>query len=65
MGKHGFERFFRLRELVGLEKIKRARRKKPRWADCFSRELPVLYGSQQTQDWARRLKYLLHDQGIM
>jgi len=65
MGKRGFERFFRLRELVGLEKIKLAKKKKPRWADCFSRELPVLYGSQQSRDWARQLKSLLHEQNIM
>jgi len=65
MGKRGFERFFRLRELVGLERVKRARKKKPRWANCFAYELPVLYGGTQTQDWARQLKNLLHDQNIM
>ncbi|MBU0672171.1 MAG: hypothetical protein KJ732_03985 [Candidatus Margulisbacteria bacterium] len=65
MKKRGFERFFRLRELVGLEKIKRARRKKPRWANCFACELPALYGCQQTQDWSRQLKSLLHEQNIM
>ena len=65
MGKRGFERFFRLRELVSLERIKRIRRKKPRWANCFSGELPVLYGGQQTQDWVRQVKTLLHEQKIM
>jgi len=65
MGERSFERFFRLRELVGLERIKRARRKKPRWASCFSGELPVLYGGQQTQDWVKQLKILLHEQKIM
>jgi hypothetical protein len=67
MGKRGFERFFRLRELVDMERIKRAGRKKlkPRWAACFSGELPILYGGNQTQDWARQLKGLLHDQNIM
>jgi hypothetical protein len=65
MKQHGYERFFRLRELVDMEKDKRARRKKPRWADCLSRELPALYGCQQTQDWARQLKSLLHEQNIM
>lgn len=65
MGKRSFERFYRIRELVNLEKIKRARKKKPRWADCFSRELPALYGGQLTQDWVSRLKCLLHEQNIM
>jgi len=65
MGKRGFERFFRLKELVALEKIKQARKKKPRWANCFLGEVPALSNGQQTKDWVRQLKTLLHDQSIM
>jgi hypothetical protein len=65
MGKRSFDRFCRMRELVELGKIRRAKRKKPRAADCISHDLPALHGSQRTRYWAQWIKNLLDDQQII
>jgi hypothetical protein len=56
MGKAAKEQHLRLRELSNEEKRKSQNRKRPRWVDCFSFDVPALFNGDRNEGWARRLK---------